>query len=210
MMMKIISVAGATSKAGKTMLCEQIIRYCAERYHPVFGVKFTTTSDLPSPCPRGAPCTVCDFSGRFRIIRDPAILMQSGKNTARLAAANATEVLWVVAKKSEMPNAYSHLLTHVSENALLVMEGSTVTSLCKPDLLFYVLSNHINPSRWKESAEEIIPRSDFIIRNRRSGTADHPGIPNLPSALTIDLAVTPVTNSSAIRDKIDALIRGFA
>lgn len=208
--MRIISVAGATSKAGKTLLCEQIIRYCAQHYHPVYGVKFTTTSDLPSPCPRGAPCTVCDLSDRFRIIRDPAVLMQPGKNTWRLANANATEVLWVVAKKSELPNAYSHLLTHIPENALLVMEGSTVTSLCKPDLLFYIFSNHMSPARWKESAEEIMGRSDFIIRNQRAGMADHPGILNPPSALALDLTETPSTNLAVIRDKIDELIRSFA
>lgn len=204
--MKIISVAGATSKAGKTLLCEQIIRYCAERYHPVYGVKFTTTSDLPSPCPRGAPCTVCDLSDRFRIIRDPDILMQPGKNTARLASAHATEVLWVVAKKSELPNAYAHLLSHIPANALMVMEGSTVTSLCAPDLLFYIFSNHIHPSRWKDSAESIIERSDFVIRNRRAGSVDHPGLPNPPGTLSLDLTETPATLTGAIRDKIDALI----
>ena len=91
--MKVISVAGATSKAGKTLLAEQLIRYCMQRYSPVYAVKFTTTTDLPFPCPRGAPCTVCDLSDLFRTIRDPEVLQQKGKNTARFCAANPGEIL---------------------------------------------------------------------------------------------------------------------
>src|SRR5947208_17038407 len=100
--MKIIAVAGATSKAGKTVVAEQIIRYCADRYSPVYGVKFTTTSDIPSPCPRGAPCNVCDLSDRFRIVTDKHLIAQPGKNTARMLHAGAARVLWVISRKSEI------------------------------------------------------------------------------------------------------------
>jgi hypothetical protein len=207
--MKIIAVAGASSKAGKTLLAEQIIRYCAEKYSPVYAVKFTTTSDLPSPCPRGAPCTVCDLSDRFRIVRDPEILLQPGKNTQRLKAAGATEVLWAIAKKSELSNAYTHLLGHLPANALAVMEGSSVTFLSNPDLLFYIYANHIPPSRWKDSAETLINRADFVVINRKSKLKDHPELPGSAKAIKIDLFQTPATQIDDIRNRLDATIRGM-
>jgi hypothetical protein len=205
--MKIISVAGTTSKAGKTLLAEQIIRYCAERYSPVYAVKFTTTSDLPSPCPRGAPCTVCDLSDLFRVVRDPEILQQKGKNTARFCAAGPTGVLWVISKKSQLSNAYHHLLTHIPENALVVMEGSSITSLCEPSLLFYVFANHISPRRWKESAAEIMARSDFVLMNRRHKLSDHPELKIPEGTLCLDLSTTLVTEIPVIRDRMEAVIR---
>ena len=204
--MRIIAVAGATSKAGKTLLAEQLIRYCAALYSPVYAVKFTTTSDLPSPCPRGAPCTVCDLSDAFRIVLDPEILRQKGKNTARFYDAGATEVIWVIARKSQLPTAYDHLLTHIPGNALVLMEGSTVTSMSRPDLLFYVFANHISPQRWKDSANEILSRSDFVIMNRKSKMKDDPKLEIPTNALRLDLVATPVTTQPEVQDKIKSII----
>lgn len=204
--MKIIAVAGATSKAGKTLLAEQLIRYCVERFSPVYAVKFTTTSDLPSPCPRGAPCNVCDLSENFRVVRDPKVLLQPGKNTARFAAANPTEVMWVISKRSQLPHAYKHLLSHIPETALLIMEGSSIISLCKPDLLFYVFANHISSTRWKDSAKEIMARADFVLRNRKSKMPDHPQLEIPEGSLTVDLASEPATSILKIREKMDEVL----
>jgi len=207
--MKIISIAGATSKAGKTLLAEHLIRYCVGKFDPVYAVKFTTTSDLPSPCPRGAPCTVCDLSDNFRLVRDKETLQQAGKNTARFAAAGPSEVIWVISKRSQLPRAYEHLQTHIPENALVIMEGSSITSLCKPDLLFYVFANHIAPARWKESATEIIRRSDFVLMNTKSKYPDHPEIKISQGQLRVDLSERAVTDIPEIRDKIDLLLKSL-
>jgi hypothetical protein len=207
--MKIISIAGATSKAGKTLLAEQLIRYCVGKFDPVYAVKFTTTSDLPSPCPRGAPCTVCDLSDNFRVVRDKETILQSGKNTARFAAAGPTEVVWVISKRSQLPRAYEHLQTHIPDNALVIMEGSSITSLCKPDLLFYVFANHIAPSRWKESATEIIGHSDFVVMNSKAKFPDHPDIKIPQGQLRIDLSAQAVTEIPEIRDKINVLLKSL-
>jgi hypothetical protein len=209
LLMRIISIAGATSKAGKTLLAEQLIRYCTARHSPVYAVKFTTTSDLPSPCPRGAPCTVCDLSENFRIIRDPEILKQKGKNTARFYDSGATEVIWVVAKKSQLPIAYGHLLTHLPHEALVLMEGSTIISISRPDLVFYVFANHIAPQRWKESAKELIARSDFVVINQKSKMKDHPDLVVPNNATRLDLAMSPVTSLPEVRDKIEDIIRSI-
>jgi len=203
---KIISVAGATSRAGKTLLAEQIIQYCASRGAPVYAVKFTTTTDIPTPCPRGTPCTVCDLSEKFRIIRDPEILMQPGKNTQRLAAAGATEIIWIISRKSYLPQAYNHLLTHLSTDAVTVMEGSTVTSFCEPDLLFYVAANHISPSRWKDNAQQISASADFFVLNRKKDMANHPGLKLPPKVIDLDLQETAVTSLPQVREAIDQVL----
>jgi hypothetical protein len=203
---KLISVAGATSRAGKTLLAEQIIQYCVSQGVPVYAVKFTTTTDIPSPCPRGTPCTVCDLSEKFRIIRDPEILLQPGKNTQRLAAAGATEIIWIISRKSYLPQAYNHLLTHLSPDAVTVMEGSTVTSFCEPDLLFYVAANHISASRWKENAQEISATADFFVLNRKKGMPDHPELKLPAKVIELDLHATPVTSLPEVRQAIDHIL----
>jgi hypothetical protein len=203
---KIISVAGATSRAGKTLLAEQLIHYCASRGVPVYAVKFTTTSDIPSPCPRGTPCTVCDLSEKFRIVRDPEILLQPGKNTQRLAAAGAAEIIWIISRKSYLPEAYGHLLTHLSADAVTVMEGSTITSFCEPDLLFYVAANHIGPSRWKDNAQEILAGADFFILNRKKRMPDHPDLKIPPNAIDLDLQEKVVTSLPEVREAIDHVL----
>ncbi len=203
---RIISVAGATSRAGKTLLAEQLIQYFAARNIPVYAVKFTTTSDIPSPCPRGAPCTVCDLSDRFRIVRDPSILLQSGKNTQRLAAAGAKEVVWIISRKSNLAEAYQHLLEHLPQNAITIMEGSTITTISQPDLIFYVAANHIPPSRWKENAKQILSTANFVILNKKKGMSDHPQI-NIPqSAISLNLQETAVTTLEEVRSRLDELM----
>jgi hypothetical protein len=144
------------------------------------------------------------------VVRDPEILNQPGKNTARFVAANPKQVLWVISKKSQLPNAYQHLLTHITEDALLILEGSTITSICKPDLLFYIFANHISSARWKESANEIIHRSDFVIRNRRAKMPDHPQLIAPPDSLTLDLAAQPATDLPQIRERIDQVLVSIA
>jgi hypothetical protein len=203
---KIISVAGATSGAGKTLLAEQIIQYCASRGVPVYAVKFTTTTDIPSPCPRGTPCTVCDLSEKFRIIRDPEILLQPGKNTQRLAAAGASEIIWIISRKSYLPQAYSHLLSHLSPDAVTVIEGSTVTSFCEPDLLFYVAANHISPKRWKDNAQEISATADFFILNTKQGMPKHPELRIPVQSIDLDLRKTAVTSLPLVRRAIDQVL----
>ena len=138
-------------------------------------------------------------------MRDPSILMQPGKNTQRLAAAGATEVVWIIARKSSLAEAYQHLLEHLPNHAITVMEGSTITSICKPDLVFYVAANNIPPAKWKDNAKEIINGADFIILNKKKGTTDHPQIQIPKSAISLDLAETSVTELTKVRSVLDRL-----
>ena len=82
---RIVSVSGACSRAGKTALAESLLR--ALPAGRAAAVKFTTTEDVFERCPRGSACVVCDIDVPFRIVRDPAVLREPGTDTDRLAAA---------------------------------------------------------------------------------------------------------------------------
>jgi hypothetical protein len=132
-------------------------------------------------------------------------LLQSGKNTQRLSAAGAKEVVWIIARKSNLGEAYQHLLEHLPRNAIAIMEGSTITSISKPDLIFYVAANHIPPMRWKENAKQILGNANFIILNKKKGMPDHPQIQVPESAISLNLQETPVTALEEVRSRLDQL-----
>ena len=57
----LLSVSGATSRAGKTAAAVTMLRAVPG----ATAVKFTTTDDTFTGCPRGTPCVVCDIDVPF-------------------------------------------------------------------------------------------------------------------------------------------------
>src|SRR5260221_5786559 len=94
--LKLISVAGASSRAGKTAAAVTVLRALGPG--AASAVKFTTTDDVFERCPRGTPCVVCDIDVPFRIVEDPSVLREAGTDTDRLAEAGASRVVWCIAK----------------------------------------------------------------------------------------------------------------
>jgi molybdopterin-guanine dinucleotide biosynthesis protein len=180
--MTTVVVAGSSSRAGKTALAETVLRGLGSR---AAAVKFTTTDDIFEKCPRGTTCIVCDIDVPFKVVRDDATLGESGTDTARLAAATAGPVLWTIARKSVAAKAWqatARLLdqvrldkgvTHEADG--LVVEGSTIASLCAPDFTFFVVHPFLSPTRWKEGTPELISRADCVVINRQSGEGREPG-----------------------------------
>src|SRR6188508_903438 len=119
--MRIVSVSGACSRAGKTAVAEAFLR--AVPAGTAAAVKFTTTEDVFERCPRGSVCIVCDIDVPFRIVRDPAVLAEAGTDTARLAAAGATEVVWAIARAHAAPLAWSAVERMLKGTAMAVLEG---------------------------------------------------------------------------------------
>src|SRR5512132_1066184 len=122
--MRIVSISGATSRAGKTAVAESLLR--ALPRGSAAAVKFTTTEDVFERCPRGSACAVCDIDAPFRIVRDPAVLAQPGTDTARLRAAGASEVVWAIARAAAAPLAWAQVTEILRRAPLAVLEGSTV------------------------------------------------------------------------------------
>lgn len=160
--MVLVSVSGACSRAGKTSLAVTLLR--ALPPGSATALKFTTTEDVFKRCPRGAPCVVCDIDVPFRIVQDPCVLRESGTDTDRLAAAGAARVVWCIAKTSAAGRAWRAVRRLVGEG-IVVLEGSTVVDLARPDLLLFVLHPFLSVSRWKPTSGPLLRRADAVIVN---------------------------------------------
>lgn len=141
-------------------------------------MKFTTTDDIFDKCPRGTTCIVCDIDVPFKVVRDDATLGETGTDTARLQAATKGPVLWTIARKSVAQKAWQATVRLLDQakadansgggDAGLVVEGSTVASLCAPDFTFFVVHPFLSPERWKEGTRELIGRANCVVINRQT------------------------------------------
>ena len=166
-----VVVSGSSSRAGKTALAETILRetggFCE-------AIKFTTTDDVFERCPRGTSCVVCDIDVPFKIIRDDATLKEEGTDTARLKDATNGSVLWTIAQRSAAERAWRTTLQFVDEPDSLVIEGSTIAMLCKPDFTFFVVHPFLKPARWKEGTAERIAAANCVVINKPVGETRDP------------------------------------
>lgn len=173
--MTTVVVAGSSSRAGKTALAETVLRGLGGR---AAAVKFTTTDDVFERCPRGTTCIVCDIDVPFKVVRDDATLLESGTDTARLKAATEGPVLWTIARKSMGALAWeaTRLLLDQQRGEArgLVVEGSTVASLCSPDFTFFVVHPFLSPARWKDGTRELMGRADCVVVNRQASEGREP------------------------------------
>lgn len=170
MALAVVSVAGATSRAGKTALAESCL--AASPRGSVTAVKFTTTEDVFERCPRGTQCTVCDLDRPWRLVQDPAILGVQGTDTERLARAGARRVVWAIARRSAAREAWA--AASAGLDGPVVMEGSSIVAYAEPRLLLFVVHPRLDPARWKPGSEELIRRADAVILNRPEGGAGDP------------------------------------
>lgn len=181
--MATVVVAGSSSRAGKTALAETLLRGLGGG---AAAVKFTTTDDVFERCPRGTTCIVCDIDVPFKVVRDDATLREAGTDTARLRAATRGPVIWTIARRSAATLAFQatkRLLDQARVDAPppedeggLVIEGSTVASLCAPDFTFFVVHPFLSPARWKAGTRELIGRADCVVINRQTSESREPGL----------------------------------
>jgi hypothetical protein len=174
----IVSVSGATSRAGKTALAVSLLR--ALPRGTSVAVKFTTTEDVFERCPRGSPCVVCDIDVPFRIVEDPEILAESGTDTRRLGDAGARRVVWAIARASHVEAAWAAVRMRIPGAENVVMEGSTIVDTARPDLLLFVLHPFLSPERWKPTSAALLARADAVVINRPSAE------PRDPSAAVLE------------------------
>ena len=179
--MSTVVVAGSSSRAGKTALAETVLRALGGG---AAAVKFTTTDDVFEKCPRGTACVVCDIDVPFKVVRDQTTLGEEGTDTARLQAATSGPVLWTIARRSVAALAWQASLrlldqaradagdTH--EEGSLVIEGSTIASLCRPDFTFFVVHPFLGPGRWKEGTRELIEKADCVVINSQAAESRKP------------------------------------
>jgi len=159
----IVTVSGACSRAGKTAAAVSLVEACPA--HSAVAVKFTTTEDVFKRCPRGTACVVCDIAEPFRIIEDPEVLRQAGTDTDRLAAAGAARVVWAIAKREHAPTAWTTVRESLRGDEPLVVEGSTIVGIAKPDWNVFVVHPFLAPERWKAGSEDLVRSADMVVVN---------------------------------------------
>ncbi|MET0553867.1 MAG: hypothetical protein ABW221_12565 [Vicinamibacteria bacterium] len=169
--MALVSVAGASSRAGKTSLLVSVL--AALPRGAAAAVKFTTAEDVFQRCPRGTPCVVCDIDVPFRIVEDPRVLDEPGTDTARLSAAGARRVVWAIARAGWVGPAWRRAQA-LAGPGLVVMEGSTIVEAAQPDLLLFVAHPFLSPERWKPTTAALAARADAVVLNRPRGETRAP------------------------------------
>lgn len=172
--MQLISVAGATSKSGKTTLVCNLLG--AFGHWRASAVKFSTNYGKPRGCHLGSPCEVCDLNDGFRIITDPAIIRVHDKDTGRFSDAGARQVIWTIAREYATAAAWDATLETLAGDSMVVIEGSRVVSVAQPSMRFYLVHAAIPPAQWKDSAASLIRGADVVVINTQNGVAVRDGV----------------------------------
>lgn len=155
-----VSICGAASNAGKTWLCESVLRGLSSEGRRTCALKVTRTH--LGDCPRGiTTCGTCDsVKGSFEIVREPALLDVPGKDTGRYRAAGADQVLWLLVKPSSMRDGILAALAHVADGSVLVAEGNSFGDYASADVALLALARN---GELKPSARHVIDRVDACV-----------------------------------------------
>jgi hypothetical protein len=170
--LNLVSISGACSRSGKTAAAVSLL--AAVPRGQAAAVKFTTTEDVFKRCPRGTACIVCDIDVPFRIVEDPLVLAEAGTDTARLMEAGASHVVWAIAKGSAIDAAWTAVCGRLAGADLVVMEGSTIVGVARPDRQVFVAHPWLSPARWKPTSAGCIARADVVVVNRPASDARPP------------------------------------
>lgn len=156
--MKIIAVAGASSGVGKTTVAEILLRH----FKNYAAIKTTTTHK--SPCPRIDACGICrKLAKPYNIIRDPQIIRQEDKDTARYMKAGAKKVLWVQSAPEALREAMKEALELLKDEIGVIIEGNSPLKYIKPDLTIFVRRDDED---MKPSAKAALPKADISVISR--------------------------------------------
>ncbi|PIQ89915.1 MAG: hypothetical protein COV72_00565 [Candidatus Omnitrophica bacterium CG11_big_fil_rev_8_21_14_0_20_42_13] len=131
--MKTIVVSGERSGIGKTYLAERLLK----NLRGWSALKVTVAR--AGACQSVKNCGLCrTVKDPFEIIRDERVIKQSKKDTARLKAAGAKEVIWLRARPQGLRKGLKKALAQFSKCPGIVIEGTSVLKFLKPDLNFHV------------------------------------------------------------------------
>ena len=163
----LVLVAGVTSGAGKTSLAEALVNILARR-NSTAAAKITVTHGERG-CPHGGKgCDVCgSLGGQFQLITRQSIISQPGTDTARLALAGASPVLWTIAREQFIADAWREMQSKLLGVKFVVVESNTLAAVTTPALTLMIVDPTVSRRLWKPSAERLIATSDCLIFNDR-------------------------------------------
>lgn len=196
--MTLVSISGACSRSGKTAAAVSLLQAAPPGSA---AVKFTTTDDVFERCPRGTTCVVCDIDVPFRIVEEAAVLGQPGTDTARLRDAGAARVVWAIAQQSAVTRAWAVVKDRLAGAELIVMEGSTIVTVARPDLQVFVVQPWLSPERWKPTSAACVAAADVVVVNRPASDPRPPSAEVLGALRAfgprVEIAVADVTRPAA-------------
>jgi len=164
-MAKTIFIAGSRRNAGKTLISEFLLRSL-----PGAGAVKLTCCRPNQRCPRDRPCGVCGtLLGPFAVITDHQVLLQSGKDTARLLAAATGKVIWLQSREEALAAALAAALSLFESEAAVIVEGNAAFQAAQPDLGVLVIGPGGEPP--KPSVNVALPAIGVVVRNTRPGFA---------------------------------------
>ncbi|MFZ5801364.1 MAG: hypothetical protein ACOY3D_08350 [Candidatus Omnitrophota bacterium] len=133
--MKTIVVSGEKSGVGKTHLAQELLK----NLKGWGALKITVSKD--GACPNGRNCGICSAIKKpFYIVKDEGVIKAPGKDTSRLKEAGAKEVIWLKAKPQGLRRGLKNALLEFSDCKGIIIEGSSVLKIFKPDLNIHVKS----------------------------------------------------------------------
>jgi molybdopterin-guanine dinucleotide biosynthesis protein A len=157
-----LMIGSSGSNVGKTELaCALLRRFSAHRR--IVGVKVTAIASRERSCPRGGEgCGVCSsLEGPYRITEEtnPCV----GKDTEKLLASGAERVYWLRVLRAHLQEGLAALLEIVDRDAIMICESNSLRQVVEPGLFLLVESAAGRP--WKESAKQVRPHADCIVRS---------------------------------------------
>jgi len=147
----LIGIGASHSGAGKTTLASIILRHFAHLPSPVIArrplrwgaIKYTRTGSYPE------------------IITDRTILREEGKDTCRLLAAGAEDVVWVRSGAAGLAEALAAGVTGLSHVDLVLVEGNSAIEFLNPDIVIFIFGKE--RAHWKPHIDRLAARADIII-----------------------------------------------
>jgi len=147
----LIGIGASHSGSGKTFLASRILKYFSlnpapNPLIPVLkwgAIKYTRTASSPE------------------IISDRTILREEGKDTCRLLAAGATDVVWVRSGTLGLAEALAAAVTRLSHLDLIIVEGNSAIEFLNPDVVIFIFGKE--RAHWKPHIDRLAARADIIF-----------------------------------------------
>ncbi len=79
---------------------------------------------------------------------------------------------WAIARRSAAPGFWASCSVLAAARRV-VMEGSTIVEVARPDLLLFVAHPFLPPERWKQGSTELLARADAVVVNCPAGERAH-------------------------------------
>ncbi len=143
----VIGICGAGSGSGKTTMAEELLGRALgsgllNEDSPWGAIKFTKTGLYTS------------------VITDTNILLEEGKDTARMLRAGARRAIWVMSPGGAgLEEALSMAMGEMYPCRAVIVEGNSAVELLKPDIVIFMSG----PS-FKGGAETALRSADIVYR----------------------------------------------